>query len=250
MRPNDILDNTEKLDNLIVRSVSPDDQMHTGSDEQYFGCGRDAINKIAGVLCLLGAEEPANILDFGCGHGRVGRYLQAAFPDARLVGCDTMQRAVDFYSSTFGVETVLSSPDLNEVKLGQRFSLIWSGSLMTHLPEASAFDLIKLFDRHLDVGGLAIFTTHGRYVAERARSGGYSYNLTERQRLSLHATFLENVYAYDDYEHMKGYGISMTPISWVMEKIRHFPELRVAVVIERGWKDHQDILALCKRPIY
>src|SRR6476659_8756221 len=80
----------------INREIAPKDQMYVAglaperAQQIYFREGQSALHTVVTALmaCALhaGGEQPvASILDFGCGHGRVARYLRAGFPSAKLV---------------------------------------------------------------------------------------------------------------------------------------------------------------------
>lgn len=250
MKPSDIVADVARVSALVDRRISPDDTMFVASDDKhYFAVGSDAIRKIATVQTVVDAEKPRSILDFGCGYGRVGRYLRAAYPEAELVGCDVNARALTFYRDTFGATVVRSAASLDEVDLGRRFDLIWSGSLMTHLAEQPAEALLALFDRHLADDGLAVFSTHGRYVASHSRTARWTLHLTDARLRELSTEFDDGRYAYSDYDHRTGYGISMTPLPWILEKIEKLPQLRLVGMMERGWGDFQDLVALWRRPV-
>jgi SAM-dependent methyltransferase len=249
VRPSDIAADPAILDPLVDRRIDPDDQMHMSTEDRYFSVGRDAIRNIAAVQTLVGVPEPAAVLDLACGHGRVARYLAAAWPDAALVGCDTMTRALPFYAETFGAEVVESDPDFTQLQLGRSFDLIWSGSLMTHLPEAAASAMIDFMVRHLAAGGLAVFTTHGRYVATKWRSGTFPYRMSQDRLRGLSEQFDAGDYSYGDYDGMTNYGISMTPLAWIMRRLADHPEVRLASLVERGWDNHQDVVAVVRRDV-
>lgn len=248
MRPSDIAADPGSLDASVDRRIHPDDQMHQSTVERYLDVGRDAIRGIAAIQTLVGVGEPSSVLDLACGHGRVARYLAVAYPEATLVGCDTMARALPFYAETFGAEVVESKHDFSQLELGRQFDLIWSGSLMTHLPETAAKGMVDFMARHLTPGGLAVFTTHGRYVATKWR-GDFPYRMSRDTLRSLSEQFEAGQYSYSDYDHMKNYGISMTPLSWIMTRLWEHPELRLASLVERGWDDHQDVVAFVRRDI-
>ncbi len=250
MKPLDVVADVARVSALVDRRISPDDPMlAAGDDEQYFAVGSDAIRKIATVQTLVDAEEPGGILDFACGYGRVGRYLRVAYPEAELVGSDVNARALTFYRDTFGATVVPSAASLGEVDLGRRFDLIWSGSLMTHIPEQPAEALLALFDRHLADDGLAVFSTHGRYVASHSRTARWTPHLTEARLRELSTEFDDGRYAYSDYDNRTGYGISLTPLAWVLEKVERLPQLRLVGMTERGWGDFQDLVAVRRRPV-
>lgn len=237
------------LDQTVDQTIHPADQMFTGNSQHYFGCGRDAIKKICTTLLLTGAAEPAAVLDFACGYGRVTRYLRAAFPAAEIVVSDTMSAAVDYNAQTFGVTGHQSAPDLDTVSFDRTFDLIWCGSLMTHLAEQQAVRLLDLFERALADNGVAVFTTHGRFVAERRHKDGWPYKIDEDTYRAIGDRFDAGNYAYADYAHAKGYGISLTPQDWVARTLSVRKGLRCVFFMERGWDDHQDVCAILKRPI-
>jgi cyclopropane fatty-acyl-phospholipid synthase-like methyltransferase len=67
-----------------------------GGHEHYFAVGKSALNVIQATLVLAGVNSPKTILDFGCGAGRVTRWLRAAFPDAKISACDTREEDLKF----------------------------------------------------------------------------------------------------------------------------------------------------------
>jgi len=249
-RITEIAVNPACLDNKVAKEIHPDDQMHGSTLERYFHVGRDGIRNICSVMILNGAEEPQNILDFACGHGRIARYLAAAFPGAKITGSDLMPSAISFVEETFGFKPHTSSYDLKTLNFDTKFDLIWSGSLMTHLRQDSARDMIELFGRSLSENGLAIFTIHGRHVADKWKTGKWPYRLQKETLIELGKLYHRGEYAYSDYDHMKGYGISITPLGWLMSVLQDHPELMLVSLAERGWDNHQDVVAIAKRDVH
>lgn len=237
------------LDNYVIKDIHPKDGMFVGDERHYFSCGRDAIKKILGIMILNDVESPAAVLDFACGFGRVARYLRAAFPNSHLTVSDLMTEAVDFCASTFSAAQHYSIKDFKNIDIQQKQDLIWSGSLLTHLDENKSKELLDFFSRHLQPGGLAIFTSHGRYVAKRAYQVKWPYNLDQEIFLELSRKFDSGKFAYSDYDHMKGYGISITPPRWLFEHLAMDPSIRLVSYIERGWDNHQDVVAIQKQDI-
>src|SRR5438874_890183 len=80
-----------------------------------------------------------------------------------------------------GAFPVISQQRARDIAIQQRFDLIWCGSLLTHLNSNAWSEFLGLFDLLLDPGGALVFTTHGRWVAERMRRGRYYYGLSEEQ---------------------------------------------------------------------
>lgn len=232
----------------VNEKIHPKDQMFTGNMERYLGVGEDAMRRISGVLSQEN-KTPTRVLDLACGHGRVARHLKARFPDAEIVGSDVMPHAVEFCATELGLTPHLSSRDLAEVEFDKPFDLVWSGSLMTHLSEANARKMLSLMVRSISNSGVAAWTVHGRHAASKFDAGKWTYNLSAEKFGALVASFRNDEYAYTDYEHMKDYGISLTPLSWILRELNSFKECRLIACIERGWDEHQDLIAIAKRPV-
>src|SRR5262249_37742284 len=122
----------ETADIKVDPRISSNDGMLGGNPRHYFAVGRSALWNIARTLdhTAGGSSQPKRILDLPCGHGRVLRYLRAAFPEAEITACDLLADGVDFCASTFGAIGVYSDTDLSLIKLPKdNFDLIWVGSL-------------------------------------------------------------------------------------------------------------------------
>lgn len=246
----DIITNPQTLDSVVSREVHPRDGMYVRDRENhYFSCGREAVARIAGICALNNSQPPLDILDFACGFGRVARYLRVAFPEAKLTTSDIMKDAVDFVSNEFSSKAHYSVANLGDVQLSGTYDLIWSGSLLTHLNESQSIELFKFYSSKLKPNGLAIFTSHGRYVAKRVHQEKWPYNLSKEVFLELAQTFEAGNFAYTDYANMKGYGISIIPLPWIANAIYSDPSIRLISYIERGWDGHQDIIAIQKKEI-
>src|SRR5919109_3533527 len=76
----------------VSHRISPRDLMARDHLDHYFRVGEGAINEIERLL----DNEPERILDLPCGHGRLMRWLRAAYPYAEIVGCDLDPDAVNF----------------------------------------------------------------------------------------------------------------------------------------------------------
>lgn len=123
----------------VIRAISPNDEMFNawGRDEaSYHAVGRAGLDCVLRALDAAGKpmEEVHRVLDLPCGHGRVLRYLRAAFPEAEITACDLLRDGVDYCAATFGAVPVHSHEDPVRIPLERNaFDLIWVGSLLTHL---------------------------------------------------------------------------------------------------------------------
>src|SRR5574341_2047568 len=76
--------------------IHPDDHMWRTGQDWYFSVGESGLRVIELALRMSLLPEVTSILDLPCGHGRVGRFLRAAFPKAKMYFCDLDRSGVDF----------------------------------------------------------------------------------------------------------------------------------------------------------
>jgi SAM-dependent methyltransferase len=234
----------------LLRNVSSriyfNDGMYHGDGVHYFKVGLSAIHCIDKALAAAGLKEVRTILDFPCGSGRVMRFLRQRFPEARITACELAKGPVQFCVRTFDAEPAFSSLNLDEVSLGKQFDLIWCGSLVTHLNKDGIAALFRLFRRHLEPGGLMIFTTHGDFVARRIPTRDFDYGLTADQIEKIAIRYPETGYGFEDYPGEKNYGVSLTSPEWIRARITEVGGLREVFFRERGWDDHQDVFGFVR----
>jgi SAM-dependent methyltransferase len=224
----------------VIRQISPNDRMFQGSADHYFGVGRSVLGVIGHSLAA--AHKPVadvkRILDLPCGHGRILRYLQAAFPKAGITACDINRDGVDFCASTFGAAPVYSSPDPARIPLGHdAFDLILVVSLFTHLDADRWPGFLELFRSRLRPGGVLVFTTHG----------GYAYHHPVKGHEDCWETALRPGYDRTGFGYVElpeqeipgRYGISLSAPSWVFGRLATVSQLRVVHFAEHG----QDVFA-------
>lgn len=234
------------LDERVSREVSPDERMLTDGLDMYFDVGASALRAIQLAQSLASVNDFTSILDMPCGHGRVARWLRAAYPSARLTACDLLHEGVDFCARTFNARAVHSTFQPDASMFSDSYDLIFVGSLLTHV-DADRWDLfIDLWWSLLRPDGLLIVTTHGDCVAERMRGGDlYGYPPLSIQRLLRtyeHARFgfLEESPASIHY------GITVSKPDWVLQRLQRCEGARVVLYSERLWDRHQDVVAIAK----
>ena len=208
----------------------------------------------SGFRCVLDAAEAGGLrevnalLDLPSGHGRVLRYLRAAFPDARIVACDLDPDAVAFCETAFGAEPVVSDEDASRIAVGGGFDIVWCGSLLTHLDAARWPPLLERLVGSLAAGGVLPFTTCGRRVAERLAAADPTYALPDDVCAQIIDDYRRVGFGYRDYPGAAGYGLSLSALPWVLEQALALGDCRVVLCRERAWDDHQDIVAVVKVP--
>lgn len=227
----------------LIEAISEHDEMFAGDAAHYFGVGRSAMGNVSAALRLAGRETCASILDLPCGHGRVMRHLRAAFPAAQITGCDINQSGLEFCAKTFGATAVHSKKRIQEVSIPSRFDLVWCGSLLTHLEEPFWGQFLSFFFEHLNEDGVLLFTTHGRLSAKWIREKTHTYGLDPKELRPLLAAYDGKGFGYAPYPGSPEYGITVSSPSWVLKQIERHPSLRLLLVKEAGWDNHQDVYA-------
>lgn len=105
---------------------------------------------------------PARTLDFGCGCGRLARFL-AAHPDFEVVGSDVNPELVEWCSRSIpGVTTTVNAATAPSPFSDGTFDFVFSLSILTHLSEQSALAWLRDFERITAPGGIILLTTHGQ----------------------------------------------------------------------------------------
>jgi len=237
------------LDQVSLK-VHSDDQMYVASAAQeYLTVGLSALRCVDKALKISRTKAVRTILDLPCGHGRVLRFLKAAFPEARVVACDIDAIAASFCKRAFSVDAILSNETFT-LSLPTKFDLIWCGSLLTHIDEARARDLLRFFYANLAPGGLCLVTTHGQTSAQWLRTGdprASAYRgLSASGQQKVLRDFAESGYGYADYESQVGYGISIVSRSRMKEIARSAGAWTESFFFERGWADHHDVYGFLK----
>jgi SAM-dependent methyltransferase len=219
--------------------------------EHYFRVGQSALECIQKALdsASISPHRIKRILDLPCGHGRVLRYLKAAFPEAEITACDLLRDGVDYCSSMFGATALHSCDEPEDIPLEPGgLDLIWVGSLLTHLDAPLWPRFLAVFRNSLCPGGLLVFTTHGRYAYQRL-IGSTDHGFSHRQTTLLAYRYERTGFSYTKYSQSESYyGHSLSHPAWVIRQLMTVRGLRLVNVSERSWDQHQDVFASIRDP--
>jgi cyclopropane fatty-acyl-phospholipid synthase-like methyltransferase len=210
--------------------------------EHYIMCGRSALRVIRLALAAAECPKVERILDFPCGYGRVLRVLATAYPEAELHASDLNTAGVEFCAKNLKAVPITSHVDPAKVRLQGPYDIIWVGSLFTHFDAPRWRDFFTLFQSALRVGGVCVFTTHGRRAAELMRTRENVYGLKDPDvvlRKFDSSGFVYRAYSAAD----PGYGISLSSVSWVTAELGKLTNARTVLSLEKGWANHQDVFA-------
>lgn len=211
-----------------------------GTALAYAQAGLSALACVHQALVATGQPRPARLLDFGCGYGRVLRFLSAAFPDTELFCTDMDGEGLGFcthHFKTFGFRTDLES---GPTWVKARFDLIWVGSVFTHLDIPNSQRLLRHLADFLAPGGLVVFTTHGESAVDRMKRHRPIYRLEPALLDQIVRDCEATGHGYADYPNWPGYGVSATTTAWVDQMIQATGLTR-RLHLPAGWAAHQEV---------
>jgi SAM-dependent methyltransferase len=243
----------------LNQEIHANDPMRAAA-ETYFNVSISALAAIELALSAAGKTKVGNILDFGCGYGRVLRAIRARWPDAAIMAADLMANGIRFCSEAFGAEPFQAKRDTSDAPLPRKFDLIWVGSVFTHLAATEWHSMLGYLSGSLAPDGLLVFTTHGRtsqwvFKNHTLKKSGLSEEKFEQIIRDFNsegfgfARFtdgqLKHIIEKNEAAVAKdGYGLSFSRTDWVCRQINEFPYLRLQSYTEGGWGNNQDVVAV------
>ena len=187
----------------------------------YREAAQRAISDIDQALHAVGREFALvdRWLDYGCGYGRVLRYLVQRVEPARVWGTDVLPAAVKFCEREFGIHPVVSGNDLPELRAG-RFGFIYAISVLTHLNPAASVEFLRLMGNTLSDGGVVLFTTQGNCTVDSLADAGLAESVVQ-QRRSIVEDLSSTGLSYIPYEYYRSdYGVTFHTRDWVENTMR------------------------------
>jgi SAM-dependent methyltransferase len=188
--------------------------------EQYRAGALDVIGSIETTLSRAGRrfEDVESWLDFGCGYGRVVRFLVERAPAEKVWASDVIEEAVDFCAAEFGVHPAPSRGALVDVDLPRRFDFLYAISVITHLDEENSGVFLRRLGEWLAPDGLVLFTTHGQWSLEHLGYYGETY---DARRAEIERGVHEQGFAFVPYHHYSGndYGMTWHSVDYVKARI-------------------------------
>ncbi len=241
----------------VVTEIASHDQMYDGGKEHYFGVGLSALFAISNAVTaresyLMRATPMRDILDFGCGCGRVTRFLRAGYPSANIWVNDLRRADMHWCVEKLGCVEAADEPAAGS------YDLVWLGSVFTHLPMEVARGLIQKLSTALRPNGILLFSVQGRHSFERlskldwslvAERPWLSYGLAQDGVDTLLKGYDRSSYGYVDYPGQQGYGVSIARPEWYISQLGQNPALTMIYFQERAYDDHQDIIGFMRRDI-
>jgi SAM-dependent methyltransferase len=137
------------------------------SVESFLASGREDCETMSRLLTESGApiEEAGRILEFGCGGGRMLRWLTHLTPETQLWGTDIFSSRIlwcqDHLSPPCYFATTTMAPHLPFED--RSFGLVYCGSVFTHLDDLAESWFLELH-RILRPGGRLYFSINDRHA--------------------------------------------------------------------------------------
>ncbi len=223
----------------------------------YVQAGIADSREIAQAAGVAGLElsRVSQVLDFGCGAGRVLRHVEALLPGARSTGCDVDAEAMGWaerYLPQLSVHLSGFGPPL-PFRAGT-FELVYSVSVFSHLDEGLQDRWLVELGRVLAAGGLALLSVHGESAFEAFRTGSVQSSWCPAQAFAREP-LAEDEFVFEPYARSAlnrrelsatgpGYGLSFHGRGYLAGHWGSFME--VLEVRSRAFSDWQD-LVVCRR---
>jgi SAM-dependent methyltransferase len=219
----------DRYDNMYNTAQKPSD---------YFWVGESGLQTVLSVLMASPTQVVNSILDFGCGHGRVGRYLRAFFPDAKMTFADLDPECVRFCAGEFAGKAYATPHDFGELQFEDKYDLIWLGSVFTHMDYGRMKLLFGKLFASLTTAGVVIGTFRGNKMYQTSLRNP---EVAARDR-DLIKEFEEHGVAYKRYPNFPyDWGLSLVKPFRLIEIGERHPDARLVAYTEVGWANAQDV---------
>ncbi|MEM8720124.1 MAG: class I SAM-dependent methyltransferase [Cyanobacteria bacterium P01_G01_bin.39] len=185
----------------------------------------------------LELNDRSNILDFGCGCGRIVSWFQDLHPNSKFFGSDIDSEAITWcqenlsHLGNFSVNPAMPTLPYQD----QFFDLLYSISIFTHLPEEMQFAWLKELQRVCKPGAYLLLTVHGSHL--------FPKNAAE----SAKAEFNQQGFYYQVEKYSNGlpefYQTSFHTEAYIRDRWSDF--FKIEQIIPKGIANHQD-LVICQ----
>jgi SAM-dependent methyltransferase len=158
---------------FLIDRVTPGVRAETAEADRaaFDDSGKWSVRDLDAALAAVGRElaDFECVLDFGCGCGRVTRWLSEVGRSIQLHGCDIDAEAIAWTSEHLPFANFAQTPTVPPLPYAdETFDLILNHSVFTHLDEHYQDLWLPELRRVLRPGGLAVLSVHGNRAFEIA----------------------------------------------------------------------------------
>ncbi len=196
----------------------------------------------------------SNILDFGCGCGRLARMFKGH--KGSVIGCDIDARHIEWINSNFShMKAVLSYPNAALPFDDESFDCVISVSVFSHMDERAQKFYLSELRRVCKPGAYLFLTTHGERALERANTESRIFEMLSIGQDALKAATQavseggfycivqdQGHLTSDDYR----YGITFISAAYVRRVWSDYFE--VVDIVDGAIHDFQKIVVCKRRP--
>ncbi|MCW5891587.1 MAG: class I SAM-dependent methyltransferase [bacterium] len=231
------------IDDQMLASDAADRVRH------YVDDARSAMTNLEESLAACGRRwaDVGACLDLPSGYGRVTRWLAQRLDPGAVTAADVDAQAVRFCAAEFGVRPLPVPRDVRALRLPQSYDLVFTGSLLTHLPPEDGYRLLETLIGALASAGLLVFSTQGSSCLRHLDVYGPCFaKAADHYRDGL----ARDGVAYLDYPRHRDYGITLHRAARLRAVLqdRFADGVELVRYAERGWDAHQDVWSLRRLP--
>jgi trans-aconitate 2-methyltransferase len=113
------------------------------------------------LLARIGAQDPANVVDLGCGPGDITAELARRWPGARVTGIDSSQAMIDSAQRLTGESLRFRVGDIGSWEPDADTDVVFSNAALQWVP--GHLDLLAGWVRALAAGGWLAFGVPGNF---------------------------------------------------------------------------------------
>ncbi len=217
-------------------------RVHGATDaESFLTVGQQCADDIVAALKRIGREPEsfATMLDFGCGCGRVLRWLMPRFGAAQVFGSDIDRQAVAWCAENLHDGAFTLNAGLPPTGFAaQSFDLIYAISVFSHLDEDFQFYWLNELRRITKPDGIALLSIHGSFYLDTLDEAMVA-EIRAKGMLFVVSDGWKNI--FPDW-----YQIALHTKEYVLERYgRYFDVLDY---LPGGMNGVQDIVILRRRP--
>jgi SAM-dependent methyltransferase len=237
---------------LLIDRVTPGlTAAHAEVDRVEFDkSGVQSVKDIQSLLSLIGRslDSYETILDFGCGCGRIARWMQPLLGAAEIHGCDIDEQAIRWAQANLTFATFQVNQPLPPLPYEDAtFDLIFNHSVFTHLDTHYQDLWLEELRRVLRPGGTALLTVHGEWAYQVEEDKAGSLAEVWRGQLEREGILFVSEDSYVGGSHPDFYHTTFHTPWYVFSHWTRW--LEIVAYVPRGSLDHQDAVVL-RRPAF
>lgn len=127
--------------------------------ETYAYYSRRHFERLGEELARVGKSwaDIGSVIDFGCGYGRITRWLATVMAAGNVTACDVQEEAVRWCEREFGVCGLVACADIAPTPFGH-YDLLFACSVLTHLSPRRIDAFLRTLPQIIRSGGVVVLS--------------------------------------------------------------------------------------------